>query len=205
MHLIQKYFPELSESQRHLISMLWDLYHYWNQRINVISRKDIDHLYEHHVLHSLSLMKVVDFLPGSGVPDVGTGGGFPGIPLAICRPDVEFVLIDGISKKIRVVNEIIRSLQISNTRTQPIRAEQFHETFDYIVSRAVTNLPDFCQRTAKNLKTQEPGGSKGIYYLKGGALEEEINKISRRVEVFHIGDFIKEPFFHEKKIVFIPS
>jgi len=187
------------------MSMLWELYHYWNQRINVISRKDINHLYEHHVLHSLSLLRVVRFFPGSRILDVGTGGGFPGVPLAIVYPECKFILIDGIQKKIRVVHEVIKALGLKNIHAQPVRVEHLHTTFEYIVSRAVTSLPEFYRQVAKNLKPLKGSYSQGIYYLKGGDLQEEITDMPEHTRVYDISDFFDEAFFGTKKIVYIPT
>jgi 16S rRNA (guanine527-N7)-methyltransferase len=205
MDLIRKYFPDLSDHSAEQLSMLWDLYQFWNRKINVVSRKDIDALYEHHVLHSLALLKVVGFKPETTILDVGTGGGFPGIPLAIMNPGIEFLLIDGISKKIRVVREVIQAIGLQNTQARPVRAENLQDQFHYIVCRAVTSLPRFYGYVHKNLIKQKEEDHYGIYCLKGGDLNDELNRFPEKFRVFNISDFFEEAFFKTKKIVFIPA
>ena len=204
MYLIHKYFPALSKNQIRQFSELQELYNYWNTQINVISRKDISELYVNHVLHSLAIAKVIQFKKGTKILDVGTGGGFPGIPLAILFPDVDFLLVDSVGKKIKVVNEVSTSIGLTNIRTIHERVENIDETFDFIVSRAVTNMPDF-QSLVKgkfseiNINTF----NNGILYLKGGDLSEELKGIIHtQYEIFK---FFKESFFETKKIVYIEA
>jgi len=199
MHLIRKYFKSLTAEQIRQFSELEKLYLDWNQKINVISRKDVGHLYERHVLHALSIAKVVDFLPQSKILDVGTGGGFPGIPLAILFPEVEFHLIDAIGKKIAVVQAIAEALKLKN-----IRADQVKNQYDFIVSRAVTNMPDFVKWVkGKVLKINRHKLENGILYLKGGDLSEEL-KIYQKVACYEISEFFEEAFFETKKVVHLP-
>jgi 16S rRNA (guanine527-N7)-methyltransferase len=195
-----KYFPELNQQQVEQFAMLGGLYTEWNQRINVISRKDIDHLYERHVLHSLAIAKVICFAPGARVLDVGTGGGFPGIPLAILFPETHFHLIDSIGKKLNVVNAVVEALKLQNITTQHIRAEKLSGKYDFVVSRAVTSLSDFLpwmkdKFSQRNLHILP----NGMFFLKGGDLTAELLPHSNRTTVFHIHDFFNEPFFEEKK------
>ena len=185
--------------------MLQELYSFWNEQINVISRKDIDNLEERHILHSLSIAKIISFKAGSRVLDVGTGGGFPGIPLAIMFPEVKFVLVDSIGKKIKVVNEIARSLDLKNVRAEKIRAEELEGKFDFIVSRAVTKLPIFLKWVRsmvarKNINTLR----NGVLYLKGGELEEELNSLNANYAVYDLDINFPMEFFHSKKLVYIP-
>lgn len=185
--------------------MLGNLYVHWNEQINVISRKDIDHLYERHVLHSLSIAKVIRFTPQTSVMDVGTGGGFPGIPLAILFPEVNFLLTDAIGKKITVVKEVCQALQLDNVRAEKKRAEEVDDMFDFVVSRAVTRLLPF-QAWVKNkfLKGGNNSLTNGILYLKGGDLEEELQELKRPYKIFELSDFFEESFFETKKIVHLP-
>ncbi len=206
MEIINKYFTSLSEKQLDQFIKLKELYVTWNSRINLISRKDIDNLYERHVLHSLALAKLVSFSKNSKILDVGTGGGFPGIPLAILYPEANFLLIDSILKKIKVVENVSSELGLKNIQSKQIRAEKLNGKFDYIVSRAVTSLPIFYKMIRKNLITvNSKVQNGGIYYLKGGDLSEEINALSIKSEEYQISDFFDENFFETKKIVFIPS
>lgn len=201
MEIIEKYFPSLSPTQLEQFSKLYKLYKEWNLRINVISRKDIDFLYIRHVLHSLSIAKYIQFLPGTKILDVGTGGGFPGIPLAIMFPDVNFTLVDSIGKKILVVKAIANSLELGNVDARHVRAEQINEKFDFIISRAVTNLPQFIGWVRNKIsKSSQHPISNGILALKGGELEEELN-IPQKVSVQSISEYFEEPFFKTKKIV----
>ena len=202
MQIIHKYFPDLSERQIKQFSNLQELYNNWNAQINVISRKDISELYINHVLHSLSIAKVIQFKQGTKILDVGTGGGFPGIPLAILFPDIDFLLIDSIGKKIKVVNEVSNSLGLINIRSLHKRAENIDETFDFIVSRAVTNMTDFkLWVKGKFRKTHRNTLNNGILYLKGGDLSNELNGIIHTQ--YEISQFFEENFFYTKKIVYI--
>ena len=204
MKVIQQYFKELTPLQIDQFSQLQDLYTHWNSRINVISRKDIDHLYLHHVLHSLAIAKIVTFPDGAKVLDVGTGGGFPGIPLAILFPQVNFFLIDGTLKKIKVVNHIKEALHLENVNAAHMRVESLRKRFEFIVSRAVTTLPAFYKLVEKNLNYSNSGiGSEGIYYLKGGDVSSELAEFRGRSKEVPIGDFFMEPFFETKKVVYI--
>lgn len=204
MELILKYFPDLTETQIEQFTKLQELYVDWNAKINVISRKDIDELYTRHVLHSLGIAKVMQFNPGATVLDVGTGGGFPGIPLAILFPETNFYLIDVITKKIKVVNEVAKGLGLKNVRAEQKRAELVKEEFDFIVSRAVTNMPDFVKwikdKTKKN-STHEL--KNGILYLKGGDLTEEL-ALYKTVQLFDLPNYFEEDFFETKKVVYLP-
>ncbi|MBQ0736413.1 16S rRNA (guanine(527)-N(7))-methyltransferase RsmG [Aquimarina celericrescens] len=204
MTIIHKYFPDLTEEQQGKFSKLGDLYKEWNAKINVISRKDIDSLYERHVLHSLGIAKIQEFKPGSSVLDVGTGGGFPGIPLAILFPDTQFYLIDVIAKKIKVVNEVVKALDLKNVKAEQRRAGTFDERFDFIVSRAVTNMPDFVKWIRKNVKKNSKHELKnGILYLKGGDLTEELG-LFPRAQQYNLSDYFEEEFFETKKVVYLP-
>lgn len=200
--LIPKYFPELSEKQLDRFARLWDFYHDWNAKINVISRKDIDELYLRHVLHSLAIAKIFKFHKGTEILDVGTGGGFPGIPLSIYFEDVNFTLIDSIGKKIKVVNEAIKALNLHNAEAIQIRAEEIKNQFDVVVSRAVTDLPAFVSWVSGKIKKGNNSGiGNGIIYIKGGYLEEELSHVSWQAEIHDISIFFKEDFFETKKLV----
>ena len=204
MEFILKYFPELTEVQISQFQQLEALYHDWNSKINVISRKDIDQLYVKHVLHSLAIAKIQKFEPGTYVLDVGTGGGFPGIPLAILFPDTRFYLIDVILKKINVVKAIAESLELKNVKAEQIRAENVKGDFDFIVSRAVTNMPDFVSWIKDKIKKQQKHELKnGILYLKGGDLTEELATFPNAKE-YNISDFFEDDFFETKKVVHLP-
>ncbi len=204
MEVVEKYFPELSGNQRKQYGALFDLYMLWNDKINVISRKDIEQLYERHVLHSLAIAKIIDFVPGTLVLDVGTGGGFPGIPLAIFFPEVNFYLVDSIAKKIKVVNAVSEAIGLKNLKAGHQRVQQVKEKYDFIVSRAVTNLPDFLNWTkGKNLPESKNKLQNGIIYLKGGDFNEELLKVNKKFTVFTISDFFEEAFFETKKVVHI--
>ncbi|WP_088340676.1 16S rRNA (guanine(527)-N(7))-methyltransferase RsmG [Robiginitalea sediminis] len=200
-----RYFPDLSDLQRRQIEKLGALYQDWNQKINVVSRKDIEELYLRHVLHSLGIAKVLAFEPGTSVLDVGTGGGFPGIPLAILFPDAQFTLVDSRIKKISVVEEVIRGLGLENARALCMRVEEMDQAFDYIVSRAVAAMPTFVRWTHGRLTTG-PGAPKsgGTYYLKGGDLSEELAGFPQ-AQVTDLSSFFGEPFFETKKVVYLPA
>lgn len=201
MEEILKQFPNLTDNQIQQFEKLQFLYEDWNSKINVISRKDIDELYTRHVLHSLGIAKILEFKPGSKIMDVGTGGGFPGIPLAILFPEVDFYLIDVIAKKIRVVNEVASALGLKNVKAEQKRAELVNQEFDFIVSRAVTNMPDFVSWVnGKIRKNSKHELQNGILYLKGGDLTEEL-KDYKKAEQFNLSDFFKDEFFETKKVV----
>lgn len=203
MELILKYFPNLTEKKIQQFSQLQNLYTDWNAQINVISRKDMDNLYIKHVLHSLAIAKVIDFSDGSKILDVGTGGGFPGIPLAILFPEVDFLLVDSIGKKIKVVNEVANSIGLKNLRAQHTRAEQVVGQFDFVVSRAVTKMKVFQQWVRKRISVKQNNTLfNGILYLKGGDLTEELKGI-KNVDLYDIPNFFEEEFFETKKVVHI--
>ncbi|MAM18259.1 MAG: 16S rRNA (guanine(527)-N(7))-methyltransferase RsmG [Christiangramia sp.] len=204
MELIRKYFPNLTPDQLEKFGKLEDLYKDWNLKINVVSRKDIDELYIRHVLHSLGIARLQQFKDGSRIMDVGTGGGFPGIPLAILFPEVQFTLVDSIGKKIKVVNEVSEGLGLTNVRTFNQRVEEIQEQFDFIVSRAVAAMPTFVHWTkGKIAKENKHDRRNGIIYLKGGDLEEELQAY-RTAEVYELSDYFEESFFETKKLVYLP-
>lgn len=201
MKEITTYFPGLTDTQLDQFSRLEALYKEWNAKINVISRKDIDELYTRHVLHSLGIAKVMPFNPGASVLDVGTGGGFPGIPLAILFPETNFYLVDVIAKKIKVVEGVAEALGLTNVRAAQKRAETINEEFDFIVSRAVTNMPDFVKWVrGKVKKAQNHELPNGILYLKGGDLTEELS-VFQKVTLFNLSDYFEDEFFETKKVV----
>ena len=202
MQIIHKYFPNLTEKQIKQFSDLQPLYEHWNAQINVISRKNMDTLYTNHILHSLAIAKVIRFEKGSKILDIGTGGGFPGIPLAILFPEVDFLLVDSIGKKIKVVNEVSNAIGLANIRTLHERAENIKETFDFVVSRAVINMTDF-KRWVKGKfnNTHNNTLNNGILYLKGGDLSEELRGISH--SKYEIADLFEEEFFETKKVIYI--
>lgn len=203
--IIYRYFPNLSETQREQFRLLGDLYPDWNARINVVSRKDIDRLYLHHVLHSLGIAKFIGFVPKTRILDVGTGGGFPGIPLAILFPEVQFHLVDSIGKKIKVVREVASGVGLTNVSADHIRAEQLDEKYDFVVSRAVTRLVDFYPWVRnKFLKKDKNAVPNGILYLKGGDLQEEIAEAGLQASVYALSDYFDEVFFETKQVVYIP-
>ena len=202
--IILKYFPNITQKQREQFEQLPALYNFWNNQINVISRKDIDQLYERHVLHSLGIAKIISFLPDEKVLDVGTGGGFPGIPLAILFPETQFYLVDSIGKKIKVVQEVASALGLQNLKAAHLRAEQVDEKFDFVVSRAVTRLKEFYPwvkgKFSKQSNNKLPNG---ILYLKGGDLEQEIAESGLAVQQYHLKDYFEEEFFETKQVVYV--
>ncbi|OCB74446.1 16S rRNA (guanine(527)-N(7))-methyltransferase RsmG [Flavobacterium crassostreae] len=204
MDEILKYFPDLTDIQKEQFEKLDFLYHDWNEKINVISRKDIDALYTKHVLHSLGIAKIMKFEPGAYVLDVGTGGGFPGIPLAILFPDTRFYLIDVIAKKIKVVQGVVDALGLKNVKAEQLRAEHVKGDFDFIVSRAVTNMPDFVSWVKTKIKKQHKHALKnGILYLKGGDLTQELEDFPKATQ-YNLADFFEDAFFETKKVVHLP-
>ena len=205
MDIILKYFPGLNEKQLEQFSQLEALYSDWNSKINVISRKDMDEFYERHVLHSLGIAKLIRFVPGTKILDVGTGGGFPGIPLAILFPEVNFHLVDSIGKKIKVVRNVTEQLNLKNVKAEQIRAEQLIDGYDFVVSRAVTRLPEFVPWVQKNIaKKQMNALPNGILYLKGGDLTEELKPFRKKVFVQELSSYFEEEFFETKKVVHLP-
>ncbi|WP_452597530.1 16S rRNA (guanine(527)-N(7))-methyltransferase RsmG [Pontimicrobium sp. MEBiC01747] len=204
MELILKYFPNLTKDQIEKFSRLEALYQDWNLKINVVSRKDIDELYIRHVLHSLAIAKVVEFKNGSSIMDVGTGGGFPGVPLAILFPECQFHLVDSIAKKLKVVNEVVEGLGLKNVKTTHTRVEEVDETYDFIVSRAVAAMPTFVHWVkGKVKKTSNHDLKNGILYLKGGDLSEEL-KDYKSTTLYNLSDFYTEDFYETKKVVHLP-
>lgn len=202
MDIIIKYFPKLTSEQTLQIGRLESLYAEWNAQINVISRKDFDSLYEKHVLHSMSIAKFIRFASGTKILDVGTGGGFPGIPLAILFPEVHFHLVDSIGKKIKVVNGITKSLGLKNVFAEQKRAEQLNEKYDFVVSRAVTGLPEFVPWVKKNISPKQKNAiPNGILYLKGGDVQSEIKPFGKNIFVQNISDYFDEEFFETKKLI----
>ncbi|MBL7883972.1 MAG: 16S rRNA (guanine(527)-N(7))-methyltransferase RsmG [Bacteroidia bacterium] len=205
MAILHKYFPELTVTQIKQFELLQSLYEHWNAQINVISRKDIELLYERHVLHSLGIAKVMSFKSGTKIMDVGCGGGFPGIPLAILFPDSQFYLVDSIGKKIKVVNEIASAIGLTNLKAEHKRAEEVKENFEFIVSRAVTEFPAFYKWVQNKVsKKQFNNLPNGILYLKGGDLKEELKSFEKRVVLYDLKDYFDEPFFDTKKVVYLP-
>jgi 16S rRNA (guanine527-N7)-methyltransferase len=205
MDLISKYFPQLTDRQLAQFEALDSLYRNWNAKINVISRKDIDNLYEHHVLHSLAIAKAINFRAGTKVLDFGTGGGFPGIPLAILFPETEFKLIDGTGKKIRVAQEISHAIGLTNCRPEHLRGEDEKGLYDFVVSRAVMPLPDLVKIVRKNISKQQQNAlPNGILCLKGGHLEAETNPYRKIVQLTDISTYFAEEWFKEKYVIYLP-
>ena len=205
MQSILSYFPSLSELQTKQFEALYDLYADWNTKINVISRKDIQNLYVHHVLHSLAIAKFTDFKPETKILDVGTGGGFPGIPLAIFFPEVDFVMIDSIGKKIKVVDEITQALSLSNVQAIHRRIQDEKRTYDFVVSRAVMSLSELVKLTRKNISPKHKNAlNNGLICLKGGDLKDELKPFKNKVEEFTLTQYFSEPFFETKKLVYLP-
>ena len=203
--LILSYFPSLSETQIAQFERLQALYEDWNSKINVISRKDMDQFYIHHVLHSLGIAKVMTFLPGTKVLDIGTGGGFPGIPLAILFPETHFHLVDSIGKKISVVKDVAKQLKLSNVEAQQARAEQLVRKYDFVISRAVTQMVNFYPWVKGKIKKEDFNEfQNGILYLKGGDVDEEMEALDKSYVVYHLEDYFKEEFFQTKKVVYMP-
>ena len=205
INLVEKYFKNLNNHQQQQFIELSGLYEFWNRRINVLSRKDISRLYERHVLPSLSIAVKISFKPGTRVLDVGTGGGFPGIPLAIMFPKTDFVLLDSIGKKIRVVGTIADKLELNNVKTIQLRAELYTEKFDFVVSRAVTSFPEFVNLVKKNLHTKSRNNlPNGIFYLTGGDIDKEVENFRKGLRIFDLRDTFQEPFFETKKLIYLP-
>jgi 16S rRNA (guanine527-N7)-methyltransferase len=205
MDIILKYFPNLTERQKEQFAALFDLYSDWNSKINVISRKDIDNLYEHHVLHSLGIAQVINFKPGTSIMDLGTGGGFPGIPLAILFPEVKFHLVDSIGKKVRVASEVANAIGLNNVRCIQERAEEEKGLFDFVISRAVMPLPDLVKLVRKNVSHKHNNAMpNGLMVLKGGKLEGELHEFKKYVEQTPITDFFKDEWYKEKFVIYLP-
>jgi len=202
MEILTKYFTDLTDQQLDQFGRLSSLYDEWNSKINVISRKDIEQLYERHVLHSLAIAKIIRFKPGTTILDVGTGGGFPGIPLAILFPETTFMLIDSIGKKISVVKEVASALNLRNVKAEQIRVEDVKQKFDFIVSRAVTAFPRFVSMVQTKVASQSNNElPNGILYLKGGDFEEEIRPFKKQIQVFKLQTFFQEEFFETKSLI----
>ena len=205
MDFIRRYFPGLSELQIRQLAALDDLYREWNAKINVISRKDIDNLYERHVLHSLGIAKFIRFKPSSLVLDVGTGGGFPGIPLAILFPETQFLLIDSTGKKIKVTQAVIDAIGLKNAKTKQGRIEEERTAFDFVVSRAVMPLPDLVKIVRKNIRKEQSNAiPNGLLCLKGGELQHESASFSKQIITVELSDYFKEPYFKTKKLIYLP-
>lgn len=204
MEIILKYFPQLIERQKEQFAALYDLYTDWNSKINVISRKDITNLYEHHVLHSLGIAKVINFRPGTEVMDLGTGGGFPGIPLAILFPDVQFHLVDSIGKKVKVATEVAQAIGLENVTTRHCRAEEETRKFDFVVSRAVMPLADLIKIIRKNIKKEQQNAlPNGLICLKGGELSHEILPVKHKSMLHELKNDFQEEYFDTKKVVYV--
>ena len=203
--LLTKHFPSLTVSQKKQFAALDALYRDWNSKINVISRKDIDNLYEHHVLHSLAIAEVIRFKPGTSIMDLGTGGGFPGIPLAIMFPEAKFHLVDSIGKKIHVCEEVSKALGLENVTTQWCRAEEVKEKFHFVVSRAVMPLPDLVKIVRKHISREQFNGlPNGLICLKGGELQQEAKPFGKAAQITNLSEYFEEEFFATKKLVYLP-
>ncbi|SMD43124.1 16S rRNA (guanine527-N7)-methyltransferase [Aquiflexum balticum DSM 16537] len=205
MDIILKYFPDLTPEQKEKFSKLKPIYEEWNEKINVISRKDMEHFYEKHVLHSLGIAKVIEFKPGTKILDIGTGGGFPGIPLAILFPDTHFHLVDSIGKKITVVKDVARQLKLTNVEAQQTRAEDLVRRYDFIVSRAVTRFANFLPWVKGKFKREDFNEfQNGMLLLKGGDVDEEMEERDLSYVSYHLDDYFEEEFFETKKVVYVP-
>ncbi len=203
MKKIKNYFPELTKKQINQFESLEELYNFWNSKINLISRKNIHKLYEQHVLHSLGITKIINFRENTKILDIGTGGGFPGIPLAIFFPKVNFYLIDSIGKKIKVVKNIIEKLELENCQSEQIRAENFAKKFDFVVSRSVTNFSKFLNFSKKNVHFKHKNSlPNGIFYWKGGDFVDEIKNYKKQISIYNLKDYFEEEFFRTKKIIY---
>ena len=204
MESILKYFPNITEKQKEQFAALYDLYYDWNSKINVISRKDIENLYEHHVLHSLAIAKYITFKPGTTIMDMGCGGGFPGIPLAIMFPEVDFHLVDSIGKKVRVAGEIAQSIGLTNVRTSHSRAEEIKDKYSFVVSRAVMQLPDLVKICRKNISKEHINAlPNGIICLKGGDMTAETEPFKNSREIINVSTYFEEEYFKDKKVVYV--
>ena len=204
MESILKYFPNITEKQKEQFAALYDLYFDWNSKINVISRKDIENLYEHHVLHSLAIAKYITFKPGTTIMDMGCGGGFPGIPLAIMFPEVDFHLVDSIGKKVRVAGEIAKSIGLTNVRTSHSRAEEIKDKYSFVVSRAVMQLPDLVKICRKNISKEHINAlPNGIICLKGGDMTTETEPFKSCREIINVSTYFEEEYFKDKKVVYV--
>ena len=204
MEIILKYFPDLTEAQKQQFASLYDLYTDWNAKINVISRKDIENLYEHHVLHSLGIAKIINFRPGTSIMDLGTGGGFPGIPLAILFPEVKFHLVDSIGKKVRVATEVANAIGLKNVTFRHARAEEEKQLFDFVVSRAVMPLGDLIKIIKKNISPRQQNAlPNGLICLKGGELEHEAMPFKNKTTLHSLSEDFEEEFFQTKKVVYV--
>ena len=204
MEIILKYFPDLTEEQRRQFAALYDLYIDWNAKINVISSKDIENLYEHHVLHSLGIAKIINFRPGTSIMDLGTGGGFPGIPLAILFPEVKFHLVDSIGKKVRVATEVANAIGLKNVTFRHARAEEEKQLFDFVVSRAVMPLGDLIKIIKKNISPRQQNAlPNGLICLKGGELEHEAMPFKNKTTLHSLSEDFEEEFFQTKKVVYV--
>ncbi|MBX2915628.1 MAG: 16S rRNA (guanine(527)-N(7))-methyltransferase RsmG [Cyclobacteriaceae bacterium] len=205
VEIIRHYFPELTSSQYNQFEKMSGLYQAWNEKINVVSRKDIENIYINHILHSLGIAKVISFKPGADVLDVGTGGGFPGVPLAVLFPETHFHLVDSIGKKITVVTEVSKALGLKNVMAEQVRAEQLKGKYDFIISRAVTRMKEFHGWIHNKVKKESVHTlDNGILYLKGGDLDEEMNELKRPYSVYNLPDYFQEEFFETKKVIYVP-